>query len=363
MDNYAIGRSKKELDTPALCLNIEALEKNIQKMADYFADRDATLRPHTKTHKTPLIAQMQIEAGAIGVTCAKLGEAEAMARAGIRDMLIANQIIGQRKTARLVNLAAYTDVMVAVEDESNALALSEAAQVKGVELRVLVEVDVGMGRCGTAPEEPSFELAQRLVALPGLRFEGIMGYEGHAVMIEDLKEREEVAQEAMAKLVATRDFIEARGIEVKIVSGGGTGTYQITGNYPGITEIQAGSYATMDGRYRRVGMEFRHALTVVTQIISIRGADHAVTDAGMKTLTPEFGMPDVLDPEGWEATKLSEEHGYLHREDGPGLQPGDVVELIPSHGCTTINLHDAYYVTRDGVVEAIWPIAARGAIR
>ncbi len=362
MNNYAVGLPKKELDTPALCLDIEALEKNIQKMADYFSDRDATLRPHTKTHKTPLIARMQIEAGAIGVTCAKLGEAEVMARAGIRDMLVANQIVGTRKITRLVNLAAYTDVMVAVEDERNALALSEAAQVKGVELRVLVEVDVGMGRCGTAPEGPSFELAQRLVALPGLRFEGIMGYEGHAVMIEDFEEREEVAQEAMAKLVATRDFVQERGIEVEIVSGGGTGTYQITGNYPGVTEIQAGSYATMDGRYRRVGMEFRHALTVVTQVISTRG-DRAITDAGMKTLTPEFGMPPVLDPEGWEATKLSEEHGFLQREDGPGLQPGDVVELIPSHGCTTINLHDAYYVTRDGVVEAVWPVAARGAIR
>ncbi|MFP3895501.1 MAG: DSD1 family PLP-dependent enzyme [Anaerolineales bacterium] len=362
MDNYAVGLPKKELDTPALCLDIEALEKNIQEMADYFTHRDATLRPHTKTHKTPLIARMQIEAGAIGVTCAKLGEAEVMACAGIRDMLIANQIVGTRKITRLVNLAAHTDVMVAVEDERNALALSEAAQIKGVELRVLVEVDVGMGRCGTAPEEPSFELAQRLVELPGLRFEGIMGYEGHAVMIEDFEEREKVAHEAMAKLVATRDFIQEQGIEVEIVSGGGTGTYQITGNYPGVTEIQAGSYATMDGRYHRVGMEFRHALTVVAQVISTRG-DRAITDAGMKTLTPEFGMPGVLDPQGWKATKLSEEHGFLQREEGEPLQPGDVVELIPSHGCTTINLHDAYYVTRDGVVEAVWPIAARGAIR
>jgi D-serine deaminase-like pyridoxal phosphate-dependent protein len=157
-------------------------------------------------------------------------------------------------------------------------------------------------------------------------------------------------------------LIEERGIEIGIVSGGGTGTYQITGNYAGVTEIQAGSYATMDGRYRSVGIGFRHALTVVTQVISTRG-DRAITDAGMKTLTPEFGMPMVLDPEGWEATKLSEEHGFLQRAGGERLQPGDVVELIPSHGCTTINLHDSYYVTRGETVEAVWPIAARGAIR
>ncbi|MEA3406499.1 MAG: DSD1 family PLP-dependent enzyme [Chloroflexota bacterium] len=363
MDTYPVGLRKEELDTPVLCLDIDALDKNIEKMAGYFAERPASLRPHTKTHKCPLIAQMQLRAGAIGVTCAKLGEAEAMAQAGIRDILIANQIIGPRKITRLVNLAAYTDVMVAVEDETNALALSEAAQTKGVELRVLVEVDVGMGRCGTAPEEPSLRLAKRLVSLSGLRFEGIMGYEGHAVMIEDFQEREKAAQEAMAKLIATRDFIEERGIEVKIVSGGGTGTYQITGNYPGVTEVQVGSYATMDARYRSVGIDFHQALTVVTQVISTRGTDHAITDAGMKTVTPEFGMPRVLDPKGWKVTKLAEEHGFLQRENGRPLRPGDTVELIPSHGCTTINLHDAYYVTRDGIVEAVWPIAARGAIR
>jgi len=362
MNGYPIGLHKWDLDTPALCLDAPALEQNISRMAKYFAERPASLRPHSKTHKCPTIAWMQLRAGAIGITCAKLAEAEVMAQAGIRDILIANQIVGARKISRLVNLAAYSEVMVAVDDPANAEDLSAAAQAKGVRLRVLLEIDVGMGRCGVAPGEEALALARRVSELPGLRLEGIMGYEGHAVMIPDFEERRRVAEEAMAKLVGVRDLLEGKGIEVKIVSGGGTGTYTITGNYPGVTEVQAGSYATMDGQYRRVGIDFAPALTVVARVISVRG-DQAIIDAGLKTLTPEFGMAEVVHPEGWELTRLSEEHGFLRRKGGSELHSGDPVELIPSHGCTTINLHDEYYVVRDDVVEAVWPIAARGCIR
>jgi len=363
MNSAAVGMSKWELDTPALCLEATVLERNIQRMADYFRDRPAGLRPHSKTHKCPTIAWMQLRAGAIGITCAKLAEAEVMARAGIQDILIANQVVGARKIARLVNLAAYSEVMVAVENAGNAEALSAAAQSKGIELRVLVEVDVGMGRCGVAPEEASLDLSRHIVSLPGLRFEGIMGYEGHAVMIPDADERRRVAEEAMGELVATRDLLEKSGIAVGIVSGGGTGTYDVSGNRDGVTEIQAGSYATMDARYREVGIDFELALTIVSQVISVPQPDVAIIDAGLKTATIEFGMPRLIRPEGWTLQKFSEEHGHLHRQGGEPLRPGDVVEMVPSHGCTTINLHDAYQVIRDGVVEAVWPIAARGCIR
>jgi len=361
-NSYPIGLSKWELDTPALCLDILALERNIERMARFFRDRPAKLRPHFKTHKCPMIAWMQLKAGAIGITCAKLGEAEVAAQAGIQDMLIANQIVGARKIARLVNLAAYTQVMVAVESAANAEELSAAAVAKGVRLRVLLEVDSGMRRCGTDPGKASLELARKLASLPGLRFEGIMGYEGHAVMIPDAAERQKVAEEAAAKLVATRDLIVKEGIPVGIVSAGGTGTYNFTGAYEGITEIQAGSYATMDAKYQEVGVDFELALTIVSRVISVSRPGMAFIDAGLKTMTTELGMPRLIRPQGWSLLRLSEEHGYLRCEGGEALHVGDLVEIVPAHGCTTINLHDVYHVTRDEIVEAVWPIAARGGI-
>jgi len=364
MYSYPIGAAKSELDTPCLCLDAGALEHNIAKMADFCRERPVRVRPHVKTHKCPTIGWKQVEAGAIGLTCAKLGEAEVMARAGLKDLLIANQIVPPAKIARLVNLAAYTDVMVAVEDAGNARDLSDAAVAKGVELRTIIELDVGIGRCGTVPGEPTLELAQCMVGLPGLRFEGIMGYEGFAVMIPDMEERRAKTEAAMAKLVGTADLLRSHGIPVGIVSAAGTGTYHITGEIEGITELQAGSYATMDGKYASVGADFQCALTVLATVIGTH-ADVAIIDAGMKTATHEFGFPTVVAPEGWALTKLSEEHGFLEKQsdDAPTLSRKDKVELLPSHGCTTINLHDEYWVTRDGILEAVWPIAARGCLR
>jgi D-serine deaminase-like pyridoxal phosphate-dependent protein len=357
-----VGTGKWELDTPVLCLDAAALERNICRMGDYFAGRAAALRPHTKTHKCPTIAWMQLRAGAIGVTCAKVGEAEVMAAAGIRDILIANQVMGAAKIARLMGLAAYTDIIAAVECADHARELSEAAQARGVTLRTIIEVDVGMGRCGVAPGQPALDLARVVASLPGLRFEGMMGYEGHAVMVNDVNERRRVAEASMEKLVSTRYLLENNDLPVSIVSAGGSGTYDITGNYPGVTEIEAGSYATMDARYHQVGLDFERALTIVARVISVHG-DQAVIDAGLKTMTPEFGLPLVVRPDGWAITHLSEEHGSLERRGGEPLRRGDLVEIVPAHGCTTINLHDAYHVTRDDVLEAVWPIAARGRIR
>ena len=367
MITVPMGIPWQELDTPALCLDAAALELNIARMAAFCSGNAARLRPHAKTHKSPAIAWMQLRAGAIGITCAKVGEAEVMAAAGIRDILIANQVVGADKIARLVALAAYTDVITAVEDADHAAELSAVACARGVTLRTILEVEVGMGRCGVAPGAPALDLARRVDALPGLRFEGIMGYEGHAVMIPDGDARRRAAADAMDRLIETADLLRGAGLSVPIVSAGGTGTYAWTGVYPGITEIQAGSYATMDGRYRSVladGGEapFESALTVVARVISARD-DRAVIDAGLKTMTGEFGVPEVLSPAGWSLTGLSEEHGSLERAGGAALQRGDRVVLLPSHGCTTINLHDVYHVLRDGVLEAAWPIAARGRIR
>jgi D-serine deaminase-like pyridoxal phosphate-dependent protein len=362
MQRSVIGAPKLELDTPALCLDIEVVQANIQRMADFCHRASVHVRPHAKTHKSPMIAQMQLAAGAIGITCAKLGEAEVMAAAGIRDILIANQIVGPAKIARLVNLAGYSDVMVAVEDATNAADLSAAAQAAGVRLRTLIEVNIGMNRCGTAPGQPTLDLAQRMADLPGLRFEGVMGYEGHTVMLPDPQLRREKTEESLKLLTDTADLLRSRGLPVGIVSSGGTGTHFITGVHAGVTELQVGSYATMDSQYREtVGIDFAYGLTVLATVISTRD-DRAVCDAGLKTLTRDFGLPRVLAPAGWELTGLSEEHGHLRRLDGPPLRRGERIEIVPNHGCTTINLHDEYHVIRRGVLAAVWPIAARGKV-
>jgi len=356
-----ILQTKWQLDTPALCLDLDLLEANVQRMAAFLADKPAALRPHTKTHKCPTIAWMQIHAGAIGVTCAKVGEAEVMARAGIRDILIANQVVGEDKIARLMGLAAYSDVMVAIEDLANARALSEAAAARGIALRVLLEVDVGMGRCGVAPGQATLDLAREVCALPGLRFEGLMGYEGHAVMIPDMAERTAAAHRAMGLLVGSRDLLVENGIEVAIVSGGGTGTYAITGAYEGLTEIQAGSYATMDAKYLTIRSEFLPALTVLATVISRPAPDRIVTDAGLKAMTKDFGWPEPFQAPGVTVRGLSEEHGTLDVTDpGVALRPGDKLRFIPNHGCTTINLHDRFHVVRDGALVDVWPILGRG---
>ena len=363
MQRSLIGTPKTALDTPALCLDLGVVESNIRRMAGYFQDGPVRLRPHTKTHKSPVLAHMQVAAGAIGITCAKLGEAEVMAEAGLKDILIANQIVGAGKIARLVNLAALTEVMVAVDDAANVEELDRAARAAGVTLRILVEVNIGMNRCGVVPGQPVHDLACRVAVAPGLRFEGLMGYEGHTVFIRDPEERRRKTEESLAGLVKSADLVRSAGIPVRIVSSGGTGTCFITGRYPGITELQVGSYITMDAQYREeVGMDFAYGLTVMSTVVSAPTPDRAECDAGLKTITQDFGLPRVIDPPGWELAGLAEEHGHLHRLDGPPLRPGDKVEIVPNHGCTTINLHDEYWVIRDGVLAAVWPIAGRGKV-
>jgi len=360
---YEVAFPKQEIDTPTLLIDLPKLDHNIEKMAAFADNAGVGLRPHMKTHKCPIISQRQIAAGAIGVTCQKLGEAEAAAKSGISDILITNQIVGQRKIDRLVKLAKGADVKVLVDNRQNVVELSRAAREKGVELGVLVEVDVGMGRCGVQPGEQAHQLVEFVHNHESLKFMGLEGYEGHACMIPSFKEREARTLEAMKLLVDTKELIEAAGFEVEIVTGGSTGTYMITGRYPGVTEIEAGSYATMDKKYASVeGVDFEPALTILVTVISRPKEGVAIIDAGLKAMSADFGTPEVISCEGAVLDKnLSEEHGkLLLTDDANSLHVGDQVELIPTHGCTTINLHDNFYVVRDDGVEAVWPISARG---
>jgi D-serine deaminase-like pyridoxal phosphate-dependent protein len=359
-----IGAHKSELDTPALLVDLEALEKNIGTMADYIRGVPAELRPHEKTHKCPIIAHKQLEAGAIGITCAKLGEAEAMAAAGIRDLLIANQVVGEPKVTRLVNLAKHSDVIVAVESVKNVRHLAEVARTKRTTLNVIIEVDVGNNRCGTASGEPTLELAREIDSHPGLNLMGLMGYEGFCQNVIDLGERKEKATGAMDKLVSTRDLLDDKGFNTEIVSAGGTGTHMITAEHPGVTEVEAGSYIFMDATYSRVqGLEkYDYALTVLSTIISLPRPGVAICDVGRKAITFEPGrpMPFAKGLEGISYEASSEEHGRLSIEEGSGLKIGDKIEFIVSHCCTNVNLYDNYHSLREDHLEAVWDITARG---
>ena len=363
-----IGMQKTELDTPALLIDLDKMEANIQTMADYFTTVNAMLRPHVKTHKTPIISHKQIAAGAIGVTCAKLGEAEAVIHAGVRDVLIANQVVGSHKIARLINLARHSEIMVAVDNPQNVRDISAAAAAKGVTVRMLVEVNVGMNRCGVESGKPALELAKQIRQSPNLKFEGLMGYEGHTVAKPDLKEREANVREAMQHLIDAKHYLEKHGVEVSIMSGGGTGTFNITGSIPEMTEVQAGSYVFMDSTYRNVegvGEQFDCSLSVLATGVSRPAPDRVIVDTGLKVLAKEFGIPQPIGITGVEMTGLSEEHGTLKfvgqvSDTDVPLTPGDKIEILPTHCCTTVNLHDRYYGIRNGIVESVWDIAARG---
>ena len=358
------GTPKAEMDTPALLVDLDVLESNIARMAGTAASRGVNLRPHFKTHKTPAIALKQLEAGAVGITCAKVEEAEVLVNAGVKDILIANQVIGPRKIARLAGLARHARLMVAVDDPTNVRELSAGMVAAGATLRVLVEVNVGMNRCGVEPGEAAVALARKVADSPGLVFAGLQGYEGFCQRIADPAEKESTTRKAMDGLVCSRQMIEAAGLEVGIVTGAGTGTHAITSAVPGMTEIQPGSYATMDADYKNLGTDFGCALTLLATVVSRPVPERAITDAGLKAMTDDHGLPELVGMEGARLERLSEEHGKLALSDPSlPLSPGDRVEFIPGHGCTTFNLHETLYGMRNGVVEVAWPIAGRGKFR
>jgi D-serine deaminase-like pyridoxal phosphate-dependent protein len=366
MDRYIVGAKVEEIETPALLLDLANMEYNLNKMANFVKENKKFIRPHFKTHKSPFLAHKQIEAGAIGITCQKLSEAEVLAKSGIKDILITNEIVGKQKIRRLVNLAAYIDLKVSIENDKNAEEISNAALAKGVVINYLVEVNIGMNRCGVEPGVSTLKLVHKINNLKGLNFLGIMAYEGHTMFIESLRERQKETIKALKKVSETKKILEKEGIFCQIVSCAGTGTYMITGKYPDVTEIEAGSYLTMDTKYRTIegiGDTFKTALSLLTTIISIPSNDRIILDAGMKSISKEFGMPLLKNSiGGGELYKLSEEHGAIKvRENAEKIfSIGQKLELIPSHGCTTINLHDVYYGIRSGIVECVLPIEARG---
>lgn len=359
-----ISKPLATVDTPALLLDLDALQHNIRTMASFFATRSCRLRPHFKSHKCTQIARMQMDAGAVGMTCAKLGEAEVLADAGIQDILIANEIVGPLKIERLVALCARANPMVAVDSADNIRMLSAHAATAGVTLRVLVEVDIGMGRCGVAPGQPAADLAALVASLPGLKFEGLQGYEGHCVDLRDDAERVRQTRAAIELLVNTRRHVERAGLAVRIVSGGGTGSYDINGNTDGIDEVQAGSYAAMDWWYTDIRPEFKQAMSILTTVVSRTKPRIAIIDVGRKGVGAEWGPPRLKNPaDGRVLSYTSEEHMTIELAAGREMAVGGRMEIIPSHGCTTSNLYREFVVHKDGVVVATWPIEGSGKLQ
>ncbi|MBI3455259.1 MAG: DSD1 family PLP-dependent enzyme [Candidatus Rokubacteria bacterium] len=361
-----VGMPVAEIDTPALLVDLDAYERNLDRMAAFFAGRPVRLRPHAKTHKCPVVALHQIARGAVGVCCQKVSEAEALVYGGVQSVLVSNEIVGAPKIARLVALAKQTDVGVCVDDRDNVLQLDQAARAFGIRLSVLVEVNVGHHRCGVEPGAPALELAKLVAAQPGLRFRGLQAYHGRAQHVQDLAKRREVMEVAMGKVRETVELFERNGLRCEVVSGAGTGTYQFEVASGLYTEIQAGSYVFMDADYKRVEgfpAEFENALFVLATLMSRPAPERAAVDAGLKALAVDSGMPIVRGMPDIEFQRASDEHGILlFRDPGTKLRVGDKLFLIPGHCDPTINLYDWYVCVRGGRVEALWPITARGAV-
>ena len=366
-----IGCPVEEIDTPALLVDLDILEGNIRRMAEFGGRTRVGIRPHAKAHKTPLIAQRQLAAGAVGLCCQKVGEAEVMVAGGVRDVLLSNEVVGAAKLARLVPLARLARITVAVDAVEAAETLAAAARAAGVTIGVVVDVDVGQGRCGVAPGAPALGLAEKLAAMPGLALCGLQGYQGKLQHVVGHAARAQEAREANARLMETRALFEARGLSLEIVTGGGTGTYDTEGAIAGMTDIQPGSYIFMDRQYREIGGrsgpvydDFACALTVLATVMSVPAASRLVLDAGLKALSNDAGPAAVLDLPGWEYAPAGDEHGLLMAR-GEGRRPrlGETVRLLPSHCDTTVNLYDRFHIVRGGHLEAVWSIPARGRIR
>ena len=363
--NNLIGQPQESLDTPALIVDLDILHSNIERMAQTIIHSAGVgWRPHTKAMKTPALAHLCLQAGAHGITCAKLGEAEVMAAAGIKDILIANEIVGPGKIQRLVNLCRQADVMVCVDHIDNARDIDRAAQGIGVRPRVLIEVDVGMGRAGVQPGQATLLLAEQLAELDYLRFAGLQTWEAHTLSTRGAEKKRLVA-EALKTLSDTAEQIRAVGIAVDIISCGGTGTYWISAFAPGITEIEAGGGILCDAHYRHhFGVDHEYALKVLATVTSRPSTTRIICDAGFKTMGSSHGEPELVGFSELAAFKLSAEHGSITLK-APSATPrlGDRIEIIPGYSDSTVFLHDVLYGIRKGHIETVWPLLARGKLQ
>jgi D-serine deaminase-like pyridoxal phosphate-dependent protein len=348
-----IGASVEELDTPALIADLDLIDDNISRMADYLKPRKTRLRAHTKVHRIPFLAHKQLRAGAIGICCQKVSEARTMVAAGVGDVIVTNEIVTIQKIKNLVTLAKSAKVSVPVDNENNAQLISSVATGEGAQVGVWVDVHLGSQRCGVEPGEPAVELARNISSLRGLRFQGLMGFEGHLSWIEPREKRRGEVGRTEALLVKTKTMIEEAGIHVESISAGSTGTYDVTGNNPEMNELQAGTYVLMDDEYHKHVPEFNYALAVLTTVISRPSQDRAITDAGLMSISTANGNPQVANRNDVEVRELHAENTILKTQDQSKIAVGDKIQLIPSYLDATMNCHMQVYATRRGKVEIV----------
>lgn len=363
-----IGDPVAAVETPALVVDLDAFEHNLDLMANAVRGSGLALRPHAKAHKCPDIAKAQVARGAVGICCQKVDEAAVFVAAGIANVLVTNEVVSPSKIARLAALAQSATVGVLVDNASVIANLSAAAMMAGGTLHAYVEIDVGAHRCGVAPGAAAVPLAQALAAAPGLRFRGLHAYHGGAQHLRTPDERRTAIAAASAMAAETKALIEAAGVPCPVVTGAGTGTWQLERESHVYTELQPGSYVFMDADYGRNALApdehaFEHSLYVLASVMSTPAPDRAIVDAGLKSLAFDSGAPLVHVARGIEYVKATDEHGVL-RMDATAAAPalGDRVWLVPGHCDPTVNLYDWIVGMRGERVECVWPIAARGAV-
>lgn len=358
------GMREDEIDTPALVIDLDAFEHNLDTMAALLAPTGAKLRAHAKTHKSPVVAKLQMARGAVGQCVQKVAEAEALAWGGIPDVLVTNQVVSPRKIARLAALSRICEVGLCADEEAQVVLAEQAAEAAGIRLKMLVEIDVGMARGGIAAGPPAVALAERIAASKHLIFGGLQAYHGSAQHIREPEKRAAAIAEAVARTRRTVEQLKQRGLDCAIVGGAGTGTFRHEAASGVYTEIQAGSYAFMDVDYARNddAPPFRHALFVATTVMSRAGQGIVVVDCGHKGVAVDSGMPAVWQRPGLRFAGASDEHGKILVEDSAPPALGERLRLVPGHCDPTVDRYDWYVGVRGGRVECLWPIAARGGM-
>ena len=365
-----IGAPLAEVDTPALIIDLDAFERNLAALPDKLTGRPVALRPHSKTHKSPIIALKQMALGAVGVCCQKVAEAEALVEGGVADVLIANEVVGASKLRRVAALARAAKIAVCVDDPGNIADLEDAAAEFDARVTVLIEIDVGARRCGVAPGRAARDLAQIVAASKHLHFDGLQAYHGSAQHVRAFDERRKAIEQATDLARETKALIEAAGIACPRITGAGTGSFEFEAASGLYTELQCGSYIFMDADYNRnldrsgkATPAFDQSLYIWATVMSRPTSDRAIVDAGLKAYSVDSGMPVLPDFPDVTLARASDEHGRLDiKGKVEGLDIGEKVRLIPGHCDPTVNLHDWYIGIRRQRVESIWPIAGRGAL-
>ncbi|WP_295044942.1 3-hydroxy-D-aspartate aldolase BhcC [uncultured Paracoccus sp.] len=364
------GMDEKDIQTPCLILDLDALERNIRKMGDYAKAHGMRHRSHGKMHKSVDVQKLQESlGGAIGVCCQKVSEAEVFARGGIKDILVSNQVRDAAKIDRLARMPKLgATVTVCVDDVANVADLSAAAVRHGTELGVFVEIDCGAGRCGVKTTPEVLDIARAVAAAPGLSFKGIQAYQGAMQHMDSYDDRKAKLDAAIAQVKDAVDALTAEGLAPEFVSGGGTGSYYFESNSGVYNELQCGSYAFMDADYGRIldkdgqridAGEWENALFILTSVMSHAKPHLAVVDAGLKAQSVDSGLPFVYGRDDVKYIKCSDEHGVV-QDDGGVLKVNDKLRLVPGHCDPTCNVHDWYVGVRNGKVETLWPVSARG---